>query len=116
MSSAIDLGLEVVNEVKLSLGDDYDTLTDEQKGSILETATLLMEKEIALATETDEAKKKGLKDQIQALESTVSNWKVWGELAIEDAFWKGVQKVAATIGSFLAAFATEAISRIVPGL
>lgn len=116
MSRASDLGKQVVDEVKLSLGDDYKSLTGEQKDSILETGTLLMKKELELAAETDEGKKLEIKDQIQALESTVTDWKVWGELAIEDAFWKGVQKVASTIGSFLAAFAGEAISRLVPGL
>ena len=116
MSSAAELGKQVLEEVKTSLGDDYDSLTKEQTDSIEETATMLMAKQIELATTDDATKKQELTAQIEALESIVQDWKVWGVLGVEDAFWKGVSKVAATIGTFLASFATEALSRIVPGL
>lgn len=114
MRSASDLGKQVLDEVLTSLGDDANSLTPEQRTSIEETATMLLKKEIELSAETDVSKKQSIKDQIQAIESTVQDWKVWGEFALEDAFWKGVQKVAATIGSFLAAFALEVIGRIIP--
>ncbi len=116
MSDPAVLGLEVLNEVKTALGDDYKSLTDEQRLSIRETATMAMEKEIALKTETEPAKIADLKLQLEAIESTVTDWKVWGVLGVEEAFWKGVQKVAATIGSFLSAFALEALKRLVPGI
>ncbi len=121
MSEATTLGMQVLHEVKTALGDDYALLTDEQRLSIRDTATMLMEKQVelkaALALPTpDPEKVADLQSQIQAIESTVKDWKVWGAFAIEEAFWKGVQKVAAAIGSFLSAFATEAISRLVPGL
>lgn len=116
MGSPAELGRQVLLEVQTSLGDDWSTLTDEQKNSIEETATMLMAKQFELAAETDPVKKKDIQEQILALESIVTDWKVWGAFAIEEAFWRGVQKVAAAIGTFLAAFADEAISRIVPGL
>ena len=109
MSNAEHLGLQVLQEVKDSLGDDYAKLTDRQRLSIRDTAIMMMEKELALATEDDVVKKQEIKEQIQALESIVKDWKVWGEMAIEDAFWKGVQKVAVTFGSFLGAAAKAII-------
>ena len=116
MSSAAELGRQVLADVQTSLGDDYETLSAAQKASIEQTATMLMGKQLELSTQPGAERTAELEAQIQALESTVQDWKVWGVLALEDAFWEGVKRAAETLGSFLAAFATEAIGRIVPGL
>jgi len=107
---AKDLGLKVFYDVKNSLGDDWDGLTEDQKQSIAHVAEKIMELELRQKAGEDVTAK------LEAVSSTIQDWKVWGELAVEEAFWKGVQKVAETIGSFLAAFATEALKRIVPGV
>ena len=104
------LGQDVLLSVRTSLGDDYDSLTDEQKQSIKDTAAKVVEMQLREAAGEDVVAKK------QALETTVRDWKVWGEFGIEAAFWKGVQEVAKAFGTFLGGFAAEAASRIVPGL
>ncbi len=114
MSNAAHLGLQVLADVKESLGEDYYKLTDEQRLSIRDTATMLISKQIELATTDDVTKKVELQAQIEAIESTVKDWKVWGAFAIEAAFWKGVQRAAAAVGTFLASFALEVIGRIIP--
>lgn len=104
------LGSDVLLAIRTSLGDDYETLTDEQKQSIKDTAAKAIELQLREASGEDVAEKK------QAVESTVRDWKVWGEFGIEAAFWKGVQEVSKALGSFLGSFAVEAASRIVPGI
>lgn len=93
---AVKLGGDVVAEVKASLGEDYASLTDEQKASIARTGVALMELQLRAKAGEDVALK------LEAVESTVQDWKVWGEISADVAFWKGVQKVAQTFGSFLA--------------
>jgi len=104
------LGNDIVSTIRESLGDDYENLTDEQKESIKWAASKTIELQLRAKSGED------VTEKLQALESTVRDWKVWGEFGLEDAFWKGVQEVAKTFGSFLGGFAVEAASRIVPGL
>lgn len=113
---AFSLGRDVHAEVKTSLGADYATLTLEQMQSIETTGAKYIELQLRLKLTTDPAEIVAIKNKLQALESIVKDWKVWGAFAIEDAFWKGVQKVAATFGSFLGGLAGEAASRIIPGI
>lgn len=101
---AKELGTDVVAEVKTVLGNDYETLTEDQKESIKRTANTYMALQLRLKV----AKAKGatgevqdLEEKVQAVESTILDWKVWGELEADTAFWKGVEKVASTFGSFL---------------
>ena len=108
-------GLQVLADVKETLGEEvYNKLTDEQRLSIRDTATMLLEKQFELTTQPGESRSVELQAQIEALESTVKDWKVWGDFAIEAAFWKGIQRAAAAVGTFLATFALEVIGRIIP--
>lgn len=104
------LGKDVVSEIRGSLKEDYESLTQEQKDSIKWAASKSFELQLREKSGEDVSEKK------QALESTVRDWRVWGEFGLEDAFWKGVQQVSKAVGSFLGGFAVEAASRIIPGL
>ena len=104
------LGDDVVNEVKTTLGADYDSLTDEQKDAIKRTGAKLMELQLRARSGED------VTEKLQAVESTVQDWKVWGAISASEAFYAGVQKVAKTLGTFLGGFAAEAAGRLVPGL
>ena len=101
---ALGLGKEVLAEVKASLGEDYASLTDEQKQSIEDTAAKLLELQLRSKSGED------VEAQLQAVVSTIQDWKVWGEFATESAFWKGVQKVASALGSFLGGLAGPIIT------
>ena len=100
---ATSLGRDLVGEVKTSIGEDYNSLTTEQTDSIQETAIFYYELQLRAKAGEDVA------DKLQAVASTVQDWKVWGELGVEDAFWKGVQKVASIFGTFLGAAAKTII-------
>lgn len=104
---AESLAGEVIEEVQAALGDDYDSLTDEQKESIRWTAEKVLE--LRIRVKTGEV---GAEEKLEAVESTVQDWKVWGEIGADAAFWKGVQVVAETLGSFLAG----AGRGLIPGL
>ena len=110
------LGQDIVASVKADLGEDYASLTDEQKQSIEDTGVRVVELGLRLKATSDPIEKAELEEKLQAVESTVKDWKVWGKIGAADAFWKGVQKVALTLGTFLGGLAGEAVSRLVPGL
>ena len=97
------LGEDIYSNVRSSLGDDWDALTGEQKDSIKETAQLYMELQLRSKTGDDVAEK------LQAVESTVKDWEVWGEFAVEKAFWEGIDKAASAFGTFLGAVARTAL-------
>lgn len=103
---AEQLSLDVVKEVKESLGGDYEALTAEQQASIKDTAVRVIDLRLRLKAGEDVA------DKLQAVESTVKDWKVWGQIGADVAFWKGVKVVAETLGTFLAG----AAKGFIPGL
>ncbi len=113
---ANNLGNDILEETKELLGRDWHSLSTPQRESIRETGAKYMEIQLRLRVCDDPKEEKELKEKQQALESTVADWKAWGEFAIEEAFWEGVKKVASIFGSFLGAFATEAAGRIIERL
>lgn len=94
-------GKEILHDMQTSIGDDWSSLTDAQKQSIKRVAERAVEIPLRMKLTSDPAVKANLEAQLEATLSSVADWKTWGELALEDAFWKGVQKVASTLGSFL---------------
>ena len=110
------LGGDVVTEVKGSLAADYEALTDEQKASIKTAGVKVMDLRLRLQVASDPIEIADLQAKLQAVESAVQDWKVWGEIGADVAFWKGVQVVAATLGSFLGGRVGEAANRLIPGL
>lgn len=94
-------GKEILHDMQVSIGDDWDSITDEQKESMARVAQRAVELPLRIKIETDPIKKADLEAQLEATLSTVKDWKTWSELALEDAFWAGVKRVAETLGSFL---------------
>jgi len=92
---------EILNNMKTSIGDDWSSLTAQQKESIARVALRTAELPLKIKIETDPIKKADLEAQLEATLSTVKDWKTWSELALEDAFWKGVKRVSESLGSFL---------------
>jgi len=106
------LGTAIFNEIRGSVGEDrWDSLSGGQKDTIKTIARKVMEYRLKVQLHpTDENKQ-----LLETYESAVLDWRVWGEMWAEDAFWEGVARVGNALGSFLGAAATEALGRIVPG-
>lgn len=106
------LGKGIFNEMKSHIGERWDSITDEQKDTVKKVATGVVEYRLKVKLDPSDENKQLL----ETYESAVKDWRAWGEMWAEDAFWKGVAKVGASLGSFLGALAGEALDRVVPGL
>ncbi len=94
-------GKEILNDMQTSIGDDWSSLTEKQMDSIARVAQRAVELPLKIKIASSLVDKTDLEAQLEATLSSVKDWKTWSELALEDAFWKGVQRVASTLGSFL---------------
>lgn len=107
------LGKEILADMKGSIGDAWDSLTDEQVATVKKVAIKVPEYRLRVKLDPDN---QDLKDKLETWESATLDWRAWGEMGAEDAFWKGVERVAGSLGSFLGALGGEALDRLVPGL
>jgi hypothetical protein len=110
---AENLGGEVLQDMKGSIGDAWSTLSDHQRATVEKVATKVVEFRLRVKLEPDNP---DLKAKLETWESAVLDWKAWGVMGIEDAFWKGVARVGSSLGSFLGALGGEALGRLIPGL
>ena len=110
---AKSLGGEVFEDMKTSLESSWDGLTQEQQDTVKKVGLKVVEYRLKVKIDPTNA---DLKGKLETWESAVLDWKAWGEMGLEDAFWKRIARVGSALGSFLGSVAGEAISRIVPGL
>jgi len=96
-----------LDEIMGSLGDKWNTITDEHKRAAARSARRLVELEFKKRTGEDVSDA-----DIAFVKVTVEGFKLAGEIALYDAFWKGLNKAFEALGSFL----VGAGKSLVPGL
>lgn len=108
---------EVLMEMRTALHDEWDRLSAELKQDI--TATAIRAGELTLREYSGE----DVTAQMAVVHATVRNFKVIGQLKsavvaerVENAFWKGVSKVAESLGTFLRIFGQGALKGVLGGL
>ena len=94
---ASNLGEDALNEVKESLGDAWDEVTEAERDSIKRVAKRYFELKL------EEKLGKDVSRQLQVVKASTVNWRVVGAISLEKAFWRGVQKVATVLAGFLVA-------------
>ena len=103
-------GLQALPNIKESLAEKWDLLTDEQKASATRAAKRVVELEIKKKIGED------VDDDLAFVKATVGEFQVAGEIAatsaFQEAFWNGVNKALEALGSFLAG----AGKGLIPGL
>lgn len=96
-----------LNEIQEALGDKWATLFEEQQRAAARSARRLVELEFKKRTGEDVSDA-----DIAFVRTTVEGFKLAGEIALYDAFWKGMNKAFEALGSFL----VGAGKGLIPGL
>jgi len=96
-----------LDEIKDVLGDKWDGLSEEQKTAATRAATRIVELEWKAKTTGED-----VSEDLEFVKTTVSQFKLAGEIALYDAFWKGMTKALEALGHFL----VGAGKSLIPGL
>ena len=96
-----------VDEIKNLLGDKWEGLTPEQRVSAVRSAKRVVELEWEQRVNHVD-----VTEDLAFVTATVGEFKMAGEIALHDAFWKGVNKALEALGSFL----VGAGKSLIPGL
>lgn len=89
--------IDVVNEIKESLGDAWTAMSEDEKESVARVARRY------LKLKFDSHAGKDVSKQLAVVTSTIKDWKVVGSISFHDAFMKGVKKAGEILASFLVA-------------
>jgi len=96
-----------IDEIKDTLKDKWDDLAEDKQDSLKRAAKRLVELEFK-----KRVKGENVDADIAFVKTTIDGFKLAGEIAAYDAFWKGVNKALEALGSFLAG----AGKNLIPGL
>jgi len=96
-----------LKEMQESLGASWDKLTSDQRASAARAAQRIVELEWEKRT-----KDAYITEDLAFVLATVDGFKLIAEIALYDAFWKGMNKALEALGSFL----VGAGKSLIPGL
>ena len=85
----------VVDEIKNTLGEKWDSLSDTHKSAAQHAARRI------ITLEWDKRNGVDVDDDFEFVMATVNGFKLVGEIALYDAFLEGLKKALEAFGSFL---------------
>lgn len=108
VEGAIETHFQIAfKEIKDTLGVKWDCFTETQKNSVTRAVKRIIELEWKAKTTGED-----VSEDLEFVKTTVSQFKLAGEIALYDAFWKGVTKALEALGAFL----VGAGKSLLPGL
>ena len=117
LEAAEKAGKEVLEQIRLSLVDEWDLLAPVVKDDIAMAAY-----RVGVLT-LREYRGEDVTQEMALLHSIVSDFKTGGKIQsvilakkVEDSFWKGVSKVAESLGTFLRIFGQGALKGLLGGV
>lgn len=96
-------GAEAIQNIQDELGDQWAQLTESQRASARRAARRLVELELR------EKRGEDVEQSKKFVQTTVDGFKLVGEIALYNAFTKGVAKALEALASFLGTLAGSAL-------
>lgn len=110
MSVVNDHAEIILDEIRNTATSSWKSLTEAQKTSLERASRRWLELSIL------EKSGKDVISQKLFVQTTLNDFKLAGEIAVHDAFWKGVAKALDILGTFLAKAGSEFLKATIQGL